>query len=196
MQIDIEIRAATTEDAAPLARLIDIAGHGLPRYFWDKAKPENMDVWSYGESRAKRTTGSFSYTNAHVAIQRSTVIGALMIYDIDAPCPEEDYEGMPDLFVPLQRLEDQAVGTVYLNAIAVFPEFQGQGIGGLLLQKLKQLSDRDISLIVLDSNRDAIRFYEREGFVTEATQPLVKEDWQVEGDAWVLMRLYRGSGWS
>ncbi|MGI9369408.1 MAG: hypothetical protein ACR2O2_11290, partial [Ruegeria sp.] len=60
--------------------------------------------------------------------------------------------------------------------------------GGRMLSWLITASTRDISLIVLDSNQGAIRFYERHGFAVEATEPLVKGDWQVDGEAWILMR--------
>ncbi len=54
-----------------------------------------------------------------------------------------------------------------LETIAVLPDDRGKGVGGALferaLQELNTIGIKDISLEVISTNYDAIRFYERKG---------------------------------
>ena len=45
-----------------------------------------------------------------------------------------EIETPPPVFVPLIELENLAPRTHYVNALAVFPQFQGRGLGRLLLR--------------------------------------------------------------
>lgn len=55
----------------------------------------------------------------------------------------------------------------WINHLYVHPEFQGVGIGKRLLDEIKAMYPADMRLWVFEQNKDAIRFYEREGFVLE-----------------------------
>ena len=46
---------------------------------------------------------------------------------------------------------------------------------------------KPLSLICSDANQDAKKLYERVGFRVEATRPMVKGDWQGDGENWLLM---------
>lgn len=53
----------------------------------------------------------------------------------------------------------------YLPVLGVDPAFQGQGIGGALLQPVLELADRDQQACYLDTNNEKnLPFYERHGF--------------------------------
>lgn len=54
--------------------------------------------------------------------------------------------------------------TVYLDSIAVFDNFQGQGIARELIEYLKDNSDSDLSLLVETYKKKVQSFYERLGF--------------------------------
>lgn len=60
---------------------------------------------------------------------------------------------------------------VYEINIAVHPDFQGYGVGVQLISELKELATqqgvRKLSLRVLSSNKRAISFYQRCGFVEQ-----------------------------
>ena len=53
----------------------------------------------------------------------------------------------------------------WLNHLYVTPIFQNTKIGTLLLSKAKEISPQGLSLWVFEENKDAMRFYEREGFI-------------------------------
>jgi len=63
-------------------------------------------------------------------------------------------------------------GEYYLANMAVFPEFRRQGLGSLLLAdaetRARQQGCNRLALDVEAENRDAVRLYERVGFVREA----------------------------
>jgi ribosomal protein S18 acetylase RimI-like enzyme len=53
----------------------------------------------------------------------------------------------------------------YLMMLGVSPDFQGQGIGGMLLEPVLQQADREGFPCYLEtSTEDAVRFYQRHGF--------------------------------
>ncbi|RVU39400.1 N-acetyltransferase [Hwanghaeella grinnelliae] len=188
MMCTIRYRQAVKEDAADLARLIDYAGEGVPVYYWNKIKPADQDVWAFGASRAAREEGAFSYRNAIVATVDGDVVGCAIRYVIDAPAEASDYSEMPPMFVPMQQLEDLAVGTEYLNVLAVDPEFRGRGIGTRLCGMAEINGNRDQTLIAFDTNTAAIKLYRSLGFEVEAARPMVKEDWDGEAETLLLMR--------
>jgi len=184
----IRYRPAVKEDAADLARLINFAGEGVPVYYWNKIKPVDQDVWAFGASRAARDEGAFSYRNAIVATVDGAVIGCAIRYVIDAAADESDYASMPPMFVPMQQLEDLAVGSEYLNVLAVDPEFRGRGIGTRLCGMAEIDGNRDQTLIAFDTNTGAIKLYRSLGFEVEASRPMIKEDWDGEAETLLLMR--------
>lgn len=188
MTSKFSVRPATPEDAKDLAYLINEAGRGLPYYFWCKATDTGEDPWAYGESRARRDTGELSYKNAQLAITEDGHIAACMVsYPILEPASSDDYAEMPEIFIPLQELEDLAVGSFYISFIAGYLDYRGLGAGSHLLALLDK-DERDKTLIAADSNSDAIRLYERLGFEKEDTRRMIKEDWQDDGESWILMR--------
>lgn len=184
-------RTATAEDAPVMAKLINMAGDGLPLYLWERMAEYGQTGWDIGCERARRTEGSFSWCNTVLREENGRVSAGLVGY----PRPREpeavNYEEMPAMFVPLQQLEDLAPGTWYINAIAGFPEDRGKGYGSELMaiaEKLaRQTQRKGLSLVVSNANKGARNFYQRHGFHEVARRPMVKEDWENPGTEWVLM---------
>ena len=184
-------RAATPEDAAALAELINFAGEGLPVYLWEKMAEPGETVWDVGRRRARREEGGFSYRNAVVVEQEGAVVASLIGYALpDAPEPI-DYDEMPAMFVPVQELENLAPGTWYVNVLAAYPEQRGKGHGTALLGQAERIAaaagKSGLSIIVADANAGARRLYERCGYRETASRPMVKEDWQNPSANWVLL---------
>ena len=188
---NLALRDALKSDCAELARLIDIAGEGLPSYLWRQMAGVGEDPWYVGRQRAARETGSFSYRNSIVAEIDGKVVGALVGYPVADEPEAVDLDSTPPMFVPLRELENLAPGTWYVNSVAVFPEARGLGVGSRLLEYAGRIANelglRGLSLIVSDANRGARRLYERLGYREVANQPMVKEQWQNAGENWVLM---------
>lgn len=72
----------------------------------------------------------------------------------------------------IAKFEDKVVAFMeikedWLHHLYVVPNFQNRGIGKSLLDKAKQESPKRISLWIFEDNREAIKFYEREGFILQ-----------------------------
>ena len=185
------IRPATLADAAAMAELVNMAGEGMPLYLWARMAEPGQDPWDVGRRRAERETGSFSYRNATMLAAEGRVVACLVGYTLpDAPDPI-DCDTMPAMFVPLQELENIACGTWYVNVLATYPRYRGQGFGTKLLGLADEIAGKagrnGLSLIVSDGNVGARRLYERCGYSQVATRPMVKEDWETAGQNWVLL---------
>ena len=191
--IDLEppLRAATPDDAAAMADLVNFAGDGLALYLWGKMAEPGQDAWEVGRQRARRESGGFSYRNTVVAEEDGEVVACLIGY----PLPDEpepiDYTTMPPMFVALQELENLAPATWYVNVVAAYPEHRGRGVGTMLLRVADRLAAdtarTGLSIIVSDANTGARRLYERTSYKQIATRPAVKGDWKNPVKDWVLL---------
>lgn len=182
----VRVRPARREDAPDLARLVDLAGEGLPSHLWARSAAPGETPLSIGIRRAERDEGSFSWRNAVAAEVDGVVAGAMVTYRIgDAPAP---LDGLPPMFRPLQALENRAPGSQYVNVLATYPAFRRRGVGrALLAEAAARAEGNALSLIVADGNAPAIALYRATGFVETALAAMVKEDWASASTNWVLM---------
>jgi len=184
------LRAASMADAAILAELVNYAGEGLPLYLWSRQVGSLAEAWDIGRQRAMRDAGAFSWRNAVMIDVGGRAAGCLIGYAIPED-PEPIADDMPAMFRPLQELENMALGSWYVNVLAVVPAHRGEGLGTRLLDAAHAIAReqgcRTLSIIVSDANADARRLYERTGFSEIASRPIVKDDWANDGRNWVLM---------
>ena len=175
MQNKPSIRQADTFDAENLARLINLAGEGIPNWLWTRACVEGQTPLEVGIERAKRTTGGFSYTNALIAEHDSQAMGMVLSYAIDET-PSDNPDELPAPIAPFVALEKLSVGTWFINALAVFEEVQSRGIGTQLLMAADDLaranSRNEMSIQVYSQNTGAVRLYERHGYKLAASEPV------------------------
>lgn len=168
-------RKAMSDDGEALAKLIDIAGEGIPSWLWQKASEPGQSPLSVGIERARRESGGFSYRNAIVAQQGTTIAGMVLGYPI-IQGPDEPSKELPAPIVPFVALEKHSVGTWYVNALAVFPPFRGQGIGSKLLQAAESHAQAEghdrLSIQVYAQNTSAMRLYQRLRFCETAREPV------------------------
>ncbi|ESR23247.1 acetyltransferase, GNAT family protein [Lutibaculum baratangense AMV1] len=175
----MSLRAAVREDARLLARLIDIAGEGIPSWLWSQGAAPGQSPLDYGTERACRETGGFSYRNATVAEFRGTPVGMMLGYVIPEPSDEERREvaSLPAPIRPFVELEHRAVGTFYVNAVAVLPDRRGLGIGAKLLRaaeaSARHAEAPETSIQVYSQNAGAVRLYERFGFRIVDRTPVI-----------------------
>lgn len=169
------VRQAETSDAADLAKLIDIAGEGIPAWMWAQKCQTGETPLDVGAERARRETGGFSYKNALVAETGGHVRGMVVSYPIDE-APTADPEELPAPIVPFIELEAYSVGTWYVNALAVFAGERGAGIGGQLLGAAEAQAMASgygvMSIQVYGQNTGAFRLYRRSGYDIAARSPV------------------------
>ncbi len=183
-------RPATPDDAPVLANLVNAAGEGLALYFWQQSTLPGETAWDVGIARARRESGSFSYKNAIVADLGAGAIASLVGYRQPAAPQPIDADTQP-IIRPLLELENLAPDTWYVNVLAVLEAHRGHGHGGGLLRLADSIAAAEgapaMSIIVADTNTGARRLYERHGYRETASRPMVKQDWDGPGNAYVLM---------
>lgn len=190
--MNIEVRKAVPEDSAVLAKLMNIAGDGIPAVFWaDMAEP-GENVMAVGTRRVARTEGGFSYTNVHVIALSDAIAGMLLGYRLPDTPEVGQLEGYPPIIRPLAELEALVPGAWYVNAVAVVSRYRGQGIGTRLMQYAETLAGESkaesIALIVAENNVQARTLYEKLGYAVIAWRPIVPyPDCPYTGD-YVLMK--------
>ena len=184
------IRNAKASDADHLVRFINMAADDLPLHFWRRSAGPDGDPWAYGQDRAARTTGNFSFRNAWLAEEDGEVAACLLGYPAD-PEPGSIAPDTPPIFVPLLELEALAPGSWYLNVLATYEAFRGRGHGSALLGHAETLARQtgcaSISLITANTHAAARQLYAAKGYREIATRPVVRDDWQVDAETWILM---------
>ena len=186
----ISIRPATRRDATDLVALVDMAGEGLPTYFWSAMVEVGQSPFELGRNRAMRNEGSFSWRNAQVAEVDGAVAGLLVGYLIEDPVDLSNLGEMHKIVRPLAQLEAEAPGYWYVNVLAVYPEFRGMGIGSMLLKHADEIGrdkSKGMAIIVASENTGAKRLYERAGYRARSCRPLVGFPGYKRGGEWVLL---------
>ena len=192
----IEIREATKSQATEIACLIMTAmtddcclyfcgdGYGVEDLTSGRACSRSAEQASLRRSRllaafrkmmtmlVEREDSQYSYRNTLVAMDADRVVGISVSYDggrlhelrsafIEAAKEHigKDHSGMDD--------ETQA-GELYLDSLAVLPEYRRQGIAQRLLMATKEKADRMrlpcVGLLVDKGNPSAERLYASVGF--------------------------------
>ena len=191
MALEPTFRPATRADAGALAVLIDIAGNGLANQVWLEQAGPGHSALEVGRHAVRLDEGVDSYHNTTVAMM-GTEIAACLIGGL----PEKLYdlfriEEKAKLFRPIARLAAQAAGTWYIDVIASFAEFRGNGQGSKLLAlaaaKAEEIGAPGNSLVVGSWNTGAERLYERNGFKAAAREKAVLPDSYPQSGDWILM---------
>lgn len=186
------IRPAQPSDAPNLAKLIDIAGEGIPRWLWSRSCGDGQDPLEFGAERARRTEGGFSYRNALVAERDGRPIGMVLSYAIDT-APDDDPDDLPAPIAPFVKLEAQSVGTWYINALAVFAGARSAGVGSALVQAAENLAVdagySSMSVQAYSQNIGAVKLYERLGYQEHGRVPVREHPCQPYYDEDVVLLL-------
>ena len=175
------IRPAHIADIPHLATALMEASGGLVEAVYEGVIPgrEAHLIVEHLFSRAESTT---SVTHCLVAENEGRVLGSVHAFPMDAMG-----EGPPDPLVPEDRFylyapfeHMHADGSYYIMALAVYPEFQGSGIGQALMAEAETVARakgfKVMSLNVFAQNTGAIRLYESLGYTEVAREPAVGHD--------------------
>lgn len=192
IKLNPPFRRATQHDADVLAQLVNAAGEGLAEYIWIKIAqsdpgPDKPDPWDIGRQRQAKMAleGKIIVLEAD-----KEPVAALTGYPI-APDPEPIPADMPQMFKPLQELENAAPDTWYVNVLAALPQHRGKGYGSKLLKLAEEIADNNnlsgLSLIVADKNLRARKLYESCGFVEKSRKPIIRDNWDTDSREWVLL---------
>ncbi len=182
------IRAAEKSDARAIAGLYQLSSDGVSDYIWTTLAEPGEELLDVGQRRYEREDSVFSYRSTSIVECDGHIAGMLVAFPMTI---DEDYVEQDPILAPYSRLEE--ADSLYICAMAVFPEYQGQGIGKQLL-KLAETKARDhglkkLSLIVFEQNLGAKRLYDQSGFVVVARAAVVQHPLiHHTGDALLMLR--------
>ena len=182
------IRPAARAECRTIAELYRISSDGVSDYVWSKLAEPGEEILDVGQRRYEQEDSLFSYRNAEVVERDGDVVGMLVSFPMHA---DPGYVESDPILAPYSRLEEP--DSYYICAMAVLPEFRGQGIGARLLQlaeeKCRRAGLSKLSLIVFEANAGAKRLYERHGFVETAREAVVPHPLiRYEGDALLMVK--------
>lgn len=185
------LRAAELRDCADLAVISDMATRRLSSFIWGGAALTGQSSFELGRAAIRSNAAHFAhYPNWQVAQCRGGVAGAINGYVI-ADEASDPAQG-PAFLQPLAQLKEMARGTWYISALAVYPEFRGQGIGLALLgwaeAKARRLRHTQLTLMVGSFNAHALPVYRRFGFAEWDRRAFIPFAGSDPGGEWILMR--------
>lgn len=185
----INIRPARRDDAAHLAVLVDHAAEGMASHMWRELAGTAESPVEIGRQRALREEGGFSYRNARIVEANGEIAGCMVGY----PIVDDggDRSDVPPRALGLIELEQEVPGYWYVNVLAIYPEFRGQGLGTALLEEAdrigRETNAAGMAIIVSSGNNGARRLYERHGYVYRDQRKATPYPGGRNGDEWILL---------
>lgn len=178
--MDYLIRDARPDDIPDLAKLYVIGSHGLVDAIYNGLIP-GKEVSEIIERRFHVENSTKSYKNCWVAEHDGDVIGDLHAHPYDDMADDPTDDLVPEerfaVAEPFDHLDHAGVGTYHINLLAVYPQYQGRGIGTRFMEMARgQARERGfthMTLVSFEENSDAMRLYERVGFTVTARHPVV-----------------------
>lgn len=174
MKLFPPFRPAVLEDCIPIAALFSIASEGVANYVWSTLQSDypGLSLLEIGAARYADDQALFSYKNTVVAEHNGEVIGMMLTFPIaeseeesEAIAELQSESGQPDVLAPYAL---EAPGTWYICALALFPDFRGQGLGTQFLaiarEQARQNGFKALSLLCFEENFRAFNLYQRNGF--------------------------------
>lgn len=166
MNYELNIRKAAESDAPLIAKVVAMAigEEGVRHYCGDNHQSVLEEIASFENSQ-------YSYKNTIVAEVDGMTAGAAVAYDGADLYKLRDVtlKHIFDRTGKVHNIEDETDATeVYLDSIAVLPQYRGLGIGKQLLLALKEIASKEhgknLGLLVDFENPDAERLYKSVGF--------------------------------
>jgi ribosomal protein S18 acetylase RimI-like enzyme len=184
------IRPATRRDALHLAALIDIAGHGIEVPFWiDQSEEEHAPLAAARRLAMDEESLPYHHSKAHL-LESDGEIAAGVFGDLIPDTPQI-HPDEPDYLLPLLELENACPGYWAVIGIAVFPEFRGRGMSRQLLDhalsQARLKGAKGLSIVVEDTNTQAIGLYRRWGFADRETKRWLPYGKRTGPNTWVLL---------
>jgi ribosomal protein S18 acetylase RimI-like enzyme len=187
VQAEVLLRPAAKADAACLARLAAMASEGFVTCLWARMAEGDEGPVDVGARLIADGQGALSWRNGVLALIDGKVAGGMVTSPIGTEPAALD--PLPPMLRPMQALKNRALGARYINILAVLPEFRRRGVASALLGEAVRIAEGSaaLCLVVADRNSAARRLYEAFGFAAVDEEPMVKEGWTSESEAWVLM---------
>ena len=191
--MNMTIRPATPFDCLTIAELAQIAGDNIPGHFWAESQQPGQSLVETGAALANSETANFSWRNATLACQGDEIAAMVLAYRLPAAADNnEDPNDFPEFVRPLIELEQCVPESYYVNMLAAYPRFRGQGHGSALMAEVGRQAQAAgcelISIEVFAINQGALRLYQRLGYEIVERRPMIASAYLPAGDVLLLTR--------
>lgn len=160
----IEFRAAKREDCRQIAELYRLSSDGVADYLWTKLAMPGEGILDVGERCYERKDSVYSYKNCSIVEVGGDVAGMMVAFPI-ASGDAGEVDNDPVLG-PYRRLQED--NSYYICGVALFPEYQGKGLGHQFMALAKQQAMlrqlNKLSLVVFENNTNAMHIYKDLGY--------------------------------
>lgn len=173
----IEVKPASLTDAAHLSRFYQIAGGGLVDALYADLVPGKTSAEAVEHVFSRKESAKF-YGNARLGLADGRIAGGMVMHRAD-----DSRVHWVDPLVPKERravlkpFDHLPAAGLYIDFIAVYPDFRGRGIGQALLAEARsEAAKQDLSLVslhVFEENEGAVRLYCSVGYSIVRRSPIV-----------------------
>ena len=176
MRLKLKFRIGQETDSTQLALVLDSAGRRLPSYLWGQFAEPGQSVFEYGREKIRTDIIRKSFhKNWYVAETQNNFVGAFFGFLVEKPYPEIDFDTLPKCMHPIIELEQLASGSWLLQALAILPEYRGNGFVRQLLDKAELVAQEagaaQITLQVGEINKLAVNIYQMNRYFELARRP-------------------------
>ena len=171
---NVMFRPAFPDDSLAVAKLAILAGGGIFQFLLEDFV-KDIPLENLLALEVKKERGHLSYTHTDVAELNGKIIGVVkshnpqkpsLIKEIKNYLRPEKLDWLKDLF--LSSTDENIHNNSLSVGLSVDSHYQNQGIGKKLMMRVKNKAIQDnicsLNLMVWSDNRNAIKFYEKQGF--------------------------------
>ena len=173
----INIRKAKPDEAKVLAEHVILAMEAIVFSFIGRTS--HKEAVAFLSSLISEKGNQYSYENCHVLEIDGAIVGVAVVYDgsklyeLRLPVAQKIKELYQRNFSP----EDEtAAGEFYIDSIGINPQYQGKGMGSILLKFLIEIyvnqKQKTLGLLVEKNNPAAKKLYMKLGFKVVGEQTL------------------------
>ena len=175
------IRKATTNDSSIIAELMLFAMKDIVFDFI--GEKNEIKAKEFLDELIQSPNNQYSFENTFVLEYENKIAGSFTIYDggklneLRQPVLNLLSEKYNRTIHPQDETEK---GEIYIDTIAVFPEYRGKGFGNIILDYIINViaikQDKTIGLLVDFTNPKAKKLYESKGFKVVGEKQLMSEN--------------------
>ena len=180
-------RFATPDDIESILPLAISTVPGFVETLWSRLADENEPAEAFG----RRVQNAFIHEGNTIVADVEGQIAAMLVSFVISKKPNPFVREVDEMLVPVTRLYSKVPGVWYIHGIATAPDFQGSGLSSKLMLLAEERAIAagvfEICLLVVDTNQNAIGFYEKRGYTVTASEPFVGCGADTEATQWLLM---------
>jgi len=168
---------ADPEYRVAMAELGQMAGEGIPSFFWELDRKPGETALAAGARKVSGESSNFSYKNAWLTLIGGDVAGMLLAYPLTEVDSNEEIAASPLFIQPLLKLEQRVKGSFYINMLATYATYRQQGVATRLMLNAEhiatQLHINNLSIQVFSENKRALNLYQKLGYRVIEHLPVV-----------------------